>query len=141
MRVIAVNTGDKFDQWYTDNLKYMIDNYSNLNYDKFEVIDEEIYEGVFDKLQKFDLLLSDVLMPQMNGIELTKKVHDLYPSLPIIVCSEGGSTDAKELVASIVMNKAISFGAVFALKKPFKKATIQEVIKSILEGEIPDQKN
>ncbi len=93
------------------------------------------------KLQKFDLLLSDVLMPQMNGIELTKKVHDLYPSLPIIVCSEGGSTDAKELVASIVMNKAISFGAVFALKKPFKKATIQEVIKSILEGEIPDQKN
>ena len=41
MRVIVVNTGDKFDQWYTDNLKYMIDNYSNLNYDKFEVIDEE----------------------------------------------------------------------------------------------------
>ena len=32
----------------------MIDNYSNLNYDKFEVIDEEIYEGVFDKLQMFD---------------------------------------------------------------------------------------
>ena len=54
MRVIVVNTGDKFDQWYTDNLKYMIDNYSNLNYDKFEVIDKEIYEGVFDKLQMFD---------------------------------------------------------------------------------------
>ena len=52
--MIVVNTGDKFDQWYTDNLKYMIDNYSNLNYDKFEVIDEEIYEGVFDKLQMFD---------------------------------------------------------------------------------------
>ena len=52
--MIAVNTGDKFDQWYTDNLKYMIDNYSNLNYDKFEVIDEEIYEGVFDKLQMFN---------------------------------------------------------------------------------------
>ena len=54
VRVIAVNTGDKFDKWYTDNLKYMIDNYSNLNYDKFEVIDEEIYEGVFDKLQMFN---------------------------------------------------------------------------------------
>ena len=37
MRIICVNTGDKFDQWYTDNLKYMIDNYSNLNYDKFDI--------------------------------------------------------------------------------------------------------
>ena len=25
MRIICVNTGDKFGQWYVDNLKYMID--------------------------------------------------------------------------------------------------------------------
>ncbi|MEJ6809395.1 MAG: hypothetical protein QNK69_03660 [Amylibacter sp.] len=55
MRVICVNTGDKFDQWYTDNLKHMIDTYSGLQYDSFEVIDEEIYGGVYDKLQMFDL--------------------------------------------------------------------------------------
>jgi len=54
MRVICVNTGDKYDQWYTDNLKYMIDKYSGLEYDSFEVIDEELYGGVYDKLQMFD---------------------------------------------------------------------------------------
>tara|TARA_X000000950_G_C13776680_1_gene603347 strand:+ start:271 stop:843 length:573 start_codon:yes stop_codon:yes gene_type:complete len=54
LRVIIVNTGNKFSNWYTDNLKYMIDKYSNLNYDKLEIIDEEIYEGVFDKLQMFN---------------------------------------------------------------------------------------
>ena len=54
MRVICVNTGDKYDQWYTDNLKHMIDTYSQLKYDSFEVITEEIYSGVFDKLQMFD---------------------------------------------------------------------------------------
>jgi len=54
MRVICVNTGDKYDQWYTDNLKHMVDNYSGLEYDSFEVIDEEVYGGVYDKLQMFD---------------------------------------------------------------------------------------
>ena len=54
MRIICVNTGDKFGQWYVDNLKYMIDNYSGLKYDSFEVIEEEKHKGVFNKLQMFD---------------------------------------------------------------------------------------
>ena len=54
MRIICVNTGDKFGQWYVDNLKYMIDNYSGLKYDSFEVITEEKHKGVFNKLQMFD---------------------------------------------------------------------------------------
>jgi len=54
MRIICVRTGDKFDQWYEDNLKYMIDKYSCLEYDEFAVIRDEEYEGVFNKLQMFD---------------------------------------------------------------------------------------
>ena len=54
MRIICVNTGDKFGQWYVDNLKHMIDTYSGLKYDSFEVITEEKHKGVFNKLQMFD---------------------------------------------------------------------------------------
>ena len=54
MRIICVNTGTKFDTWYTRNLKHMIDNYSGLEYDSFEVIEEEKHKGVFNKLQMFD---------------------------------------------------------------------------------------
>tara|TARA_B100001093_G_C26558961_1_gene897804 strand:+ start:265 stop:819 length:555 start_codon:yes stop_codon:yes gene_type:complete len=54
MRIICVNTGEKYSQWYTDNLKYMIDKYSCLKYKSFEIINWEIYGGVFDKLQMFD---------------------------------------------------------------------------------------
>ena len=54
MRIICVNTGNKFGQWYVDNLKHMIDNYSGLKYDSFEVIEEEKYKGIFNKLQMFD---------------------------------------------------------------------------------------
>ena len=55
MRIICVNTGNKFDSWYTRNLKHMIDTYSGLKYDEFVVISSENYKGVFNKLQMFDL--------------------------------------------------------------------------------------
>ena len=58
LRVIAVRTGTKYSQWYVDNLKHMIDNYSNLQFDKFEIITKNEYDddkGVFNKLQMFDM--------------------------------------------------------------------------------------
>ena len=90
------------------------------------------------KIQKFDLVISDILMPQMNGIDLTLKIHSLYPQLPILVCSEGGTTDAKEVVAGIVLKKAVEFGAVFALKKPFKKTELLDIVFAILEKRVDE---
>ena len=54
MRIICVNTGYKFSEWYVQNLKHMIDTYSGLKYSSFEVIRDNNYEGVFNKLQMFD---------------------------------------------------------------------------------------
>tara|TARA_Y100000004_G_scaffold170399_1_gene205425 strand:+ start:645 stop:1241 length:597 start_codon:yes stop_codon:yes gene_type:complete len=62
MRVICVHTGTKYSQWYVDNLKHMIDNYSNLKYDKFEVVTENRYDderGVFNKLLIFEKFKDD----------------------------------------------------------------------------------
>jgi hypothetical protein len=55
MRLIYVCTGTKFDPWYVDNLDHMINKYSGLQYDERVVITEEKFEGVFNKLQMFDL--------------------------------------------------------------------------------------
>lgn len=93
---------------------------------------------VLDKLKfkKFDLIVTDVLMPSMNGIDLTKLIKAEYPDIKILVCSEGGTTDAREIVAGIVMNKAIDFGALYALKKPFKKKELIDTIEAVLNGDI-----
>lgn len=98
---------------------------------------------VLEALQykQYDLLITDILMKELNGIELTKLVKKRYPSLPIVVCSEGGETDAKEIVASIVLNKAIEFGALYALRKPFKKSEVLDSIIPLLEGKLPPQVN
>lgn len=52
-RIIIVNTGDKFDEWYTDNLIYMCEKWSGLN-GYYEIIRDEKFEGVFNKFQMFD---------------------------------------------------------------------------------------
>jgi len=54
MRIICVNTGKKYTQWHTDNLKHMIDQYSGLKYDEFVCMDTDLYDGVFNKLIIFD---------------------------------------------------------------------------------------
>ena len=54
LEIICVKTGTKYDQWYVDNLKHMIDTYSCLQYDKFHVITEDHYDGVFNKLLMFE---------------------------------------------------------------------------------------
>lgn len=90
------------------------------------------------KFKKYDLVITDILMPEINGIELTKMIKDSYPSLNVLVCSEGGSTDAKEIVAGIVMNKALNFGAIYALKKPFNKKELLTTLYAVLEGRLPE---
>lgn len=87
----------------------------------------------------YDLIITDILMPEINGIELTKSVHQINPTQKILVCSEGGTTDAKDIVASIVLDKAMQFGAIEALRKPFTKTELIAKVTSILAGASQDQ--
>jgi len=54
MRIICCLFGDKFTQWHVDNLKHMIDTYSGLKYDSFEVITEDLYGNWYNKFQMYD---------------------------------------------------------------------------------------
>ena len=54
MRIICCRFGDKFTQWHVDNLKHMIDEYSGLKYDEFEVIETNKYNNWFNKFQMYD---------------------------------------------------------------------------------------
>ena len=55
MRLIYVCTGTKYSNWYVKNLDYMINTYSGLKYRERVVITDEKFEGVYNKLQMFDL--------------------------------------------------------------------------------------
>jgi len=54
LRIICCRFGEKFTDWHVDNLKHMIDTYSGLEYDSFEVMEEDLYGNWYNKLLMYD---------------------------------------------------------------------------------------
>jgi hypothetical protein len=77
-RIICVCTGDKFHPWFVDNLKYMIDTHSGIEYDEFEVITDNPYNGVFNKLLMFDKFRDGSNLYFDLDIVITGKVSNLF---------------------------------------------------------------
>ena len=77
------------------------------------------------RLQMCDLLITDVKMPEMDGIELLTNVRQFAPWLPVLVIT--GYGDIPTAVT------AIKTGAVDFIKKPLVKKSIISKIKSILQ--------
>lgn len=50
------------------------------------------------KQGQFDLLLLDLTMPGLSGVDLIKRVHELYPDLPILVLSMRNELTSIKLV-------------------------------------------
>ncbi|UCE87072.1 MAG: sigma-54-dependent Fis family transcriptional regulator, partial [Deltaproteobacteria bacterium] len=69
--------------------------------------------------QPVDLVLTDVKMPGLNGLELVRQVHDVDPDLPCIVITGYGSTES-----SI---EALRAGAYWYLEKPFEQRNLDFV--------------
>jgi len=68
-----------------------------------------------------DILISDVLMPEMNGLDLLKKVKSLYPHVEVIMITGHGDMD--------MVIQAMHLGAVDFIKKPFSFLDIQLAIE------------
>ena len=76
--------------------------------------------------QSFDLVLSDINMPNMNGISLVSKLRRLdgYADIPIIMLTTEDSDFKKK--------KAKNFGASGWLQKPFTEARLVGAVQKLL---------
>ena len=74
-----------------------------------------------------DLLVTDMLMPNMDGIEVIMEARTAYPSLKIIAISGGGSVGA-----DYILHTARMLGADVTLKKPLRLETFIEAIDDLL---------
>jgi CheY-like chemotaxis protein len=74
-----------------------------------------------------DLLVTDIVMPEMDGVETVRAVRQLDANLPILAISGGGSFDPKDYLGI-----AQAFGATAVLPKPFRPAELVDLVSQLL---------
>ncbi|OQX85727.1 hypothetical protein B6D60_07360 [candidate division KSB1 bacterium 4484_87] len=81
----------------------------------------------FDLFQKnkFDLVITDVLMPNVDGIELVKSIKNENPWVPVILIS-GFEEESS-------VRKKLKRDDIYFLKKPFSLRDLDRVIEKILK--------
>jgi DNA-binding NtrC family response regulator len=77
--------------------------------------------------QPIDLVLCDVKMPGINGLELVRQIRDVEPDLPCIVITGYGSAENSV--------EALRAGAFWYLEKPFEQERL-DVIRRLVEQAI-----
>ncbi len=76
------------------------------------------------KNNEFDILIADLKMPKIDGIELMKRAKAIYPHLPVIIMTAYAS------VETAVM--AMKEGAYDYLEKPFCPERVEMLIQKLL---------
>ncbi len=79
---------------------------------------------------RFDIVVTDVFMPAMDGIELIRQLRDSHPDVKIVAISGGGAGQ----LAEFAMNIASKFGADVALQKPVDNDTILANIDALAQS-------
>jgi|RhiMetdeSRZDD1v2_1073273.scaffolds.fasta_scaffold74367_3 DNA-binding response OmpR family regulator len=75
----------------------------------------------------FDLIITDILMPEMDGLELIRSLHRSHSQLPPILAISGAYEGALKI--------AERFGAAGILKKPFGPDELFATVDKILRKE------
>lgn len=80
----------------------------------------------FDMFKKYhpDIIITDINMPEMNGLEMAQKIHDISPSSKMIIMS---AYDEKEY-----LHQAINVGIFRYLNKPAKTEALMQTLYEAL---------
>lgn len=111
---------------------------SSINWTRLGI--EEIYEAddgyhglEAGKKHRPDIILSDVRMPRMNGIEMSKELQKLLPLSSFILMS--GYSD-KEYLKEAIKLKVINY-----VEKPIDAKEVEASVKNALEEQYINKKN
>jgi CheY-like chemotaxis protein len=77
---------------------------------------------------KFDLVLTDLLMPELSGPELARALKKIRPDLPLVLISG--------FVSSVTEESARRQGFVGLIRKPFEIEQMAKSVASVLNSAV-----
>jgi DNA-binding response OmpR family regulator len=103
-----------------------------LSKNDYEVIRATSAKEALEKMAKdsFSLLISDIVMPEMNGLEFLKLVKKEWPLTKAVMMTAYASTDTAV--------KAIRLGALDYLSKPFTPDELRSTVELALSGDLTE---
>jgi CheY-like chemotaxis protein len=78
--------------------------------------------------ESYSLLISDIVMPEKNGLELLRLVKEQWPLTKVIIMTAYASTDTAM--------KAIRLGALDYIPKPFTPKEMRDTVEKAFSGEL-----
>lgn len=128
-----MKTANKYD-WSKNNILIAEDDIGNFTLLRYVLEDTKINViraingieavNICNSNPNIDLILMDLKMPEMNGIEATKAIKSFLPDLPIIILSAH--------VIDEVKNNCFEAGCDKFISKPFDNEEMLEMINSLI---------
>lgn len=85
--------------------------------------------GALLKEQTFELVITDIIMPERDGLEFLAEIHRKHPGLRVIAMTGGGHIPREQYV-----KLAKSLGAHTVLEKPFGNDKLLAAVAAALAG-------
>ena len=114
---------------WVDDEKMLLDMVSQtLDYLGFEVVaclcPKKAIEIFSVNPESYDVVVTDLTMPEMSGFELARKITDIRPGTPLIICTGHG--------ASVLDPEMDDSGVCAVLQKPVKRGELAIAIQKAL---------
>ena len=108
---------------------YVVEALRELNYAVMEADDAAAALAIITQADlRIDLLLTDVVMPGMNGRELANRARGVMPNIRVLFMT-GYSQDA-------IVHQGRLDPDIHLLEKPFRRETLAVRVRAILDPEI-----
>src|ERR1043166_8374013 len=79
------------------------------------------------KTDPSDLVITDLIMPETDGLEIIQELRRIDPAVKILAISGGRRVDAEEY-----LSVARKFGAIEVLPKPFTAPELKQAVEAAL---------
>lgn len=98
---------------------------ANLELDGFDVMEAKSGEQALELVREhsFDVVLSDIRMPGMNGVDLCRQIRKVRPELPVILMTA--------FTGEGLVREAVDEGALMVIPKPF---AIEHLIRMLFSA-------